>query len=142
MKNRIDTITFPTEPSAITRKNEAKWHTEYGQYHYYKSFWKFATLYKLLSSEKDISDDILISRLGECMRINGNYDCRITIDKKRRYRDLGFSAKTYTGLIHLIAGKIKEWKVSHKNGYYILCRIADDADSRWQTQTKVQALIQ
>ncbi len=141
MKNRISNITFPTDSQEINTRNKDLGHTEYWQYYYYKTFGKFCSLYRLLSQEKDISDEILAHELGNCMNINENYDCRITVDKKWRYKNQGFSAKTYTGLIHLIADKIKTGQLTHAYGYYILCRIADSSDVRWHTQKKIIELL-
>jgi hypothetical protein len=141
MKDRLSNITFPTSPTEIAERNDKIGHTEYWQYYYYKTFWKFSAIYRLLSDEKDIPDDALVDELAECMKINGNYDCRIQIDKKWRYKNHWFSAKTYAGLIHLITKKIREKKLSYNHGYYILCRIADDSDNRLRTKEHIQHLL-
>lgn len=137
MKDRLSKITFPTNPIEISKRNVKIGHVEYWQYYYYGNFWKFSTLYRLLSDEKNITDEELVDGLAECMKINGNYDCRIGIDKKWKYKNHWFSAKTYTGLIHLVVKKINAKKLSYSHGYYILCRIADNSDSRGETKERV-----
>lgn len=77
----VDVI-FPIDPTVIADINRKKCHTEYGQYRYYKTFGKVCSLYRLLSEEKELSDDTIANQIKQAMEVNGNGDCAVVLDKK------------------------------------------------------------